>query len=510
MRVLLLLGIAALVGGGTLIAARLPGRALRARSAPVELCSVQVLTDRLTPVAGAAVRFDDGIVQTVGVADADGQTLWSNVDPSNGIEIAVADTNVAGGIALGFIETVVPEPLLIASEDYHLNLISRTQPLAVPILVEGNPAYVNNIFPPDGDYPHWRIAVPQESTLRVSLNVASLLDAEAVAQYMDYRGSPVDPSLGYARGVALVVPSVQLGTGGVVVGIDLLGDLSEDVVVDAYNLYATPSAVPLGTQLGVSVSAFENGVVYLLVTGGVRRGHLALLARSTDAGPAQIHKSADNPPAITVPASGDQGTDTAALLDCVDCDEVVAAFDGSAAGAPREMRSIVTDCEPEVPDQGNWTCAPLAPASNHCGAPVSAGPVECKIVRTRSTKFCRSPGSTVAGSTGRTARWKVSFELKVSPPGSPLTSGGGFEYGEESMDVLTESWPAAAGAHGLGQCMRYFRFELVCAQLFNLQVDKVEMISDGISITDPCASTKLVTGSCRDTNISQNVCDRTP
>jgi hypothetical protein len=510
MRTLHLLGIAALVSGGTLIAARLSGLAVRARSAPVELCSVQALTDRLTPVAGAAVRFDNGTVQTVGVTDADGQTLWHNVDPANGIEIAVSDTYMAGGIALGFIETVIPVPLLDASEDYHFNLISRTQPLAVPIFVEGNPAYVNNIFPPDGDYPHWRIAVPQASTLRMSLNVASLLDADAVAQYMEYRGSPVDPSLGYARGVALVVPRVQLGTGGIVVGIDLLGDLSEDVVVDAYNLYATPSVEPLGTPLGVTVAAFENGVVYVLVTGGVRHGHLALLARSADAGPAQIHKNADNPPTITVPASGDQGTDTAAVLDCVDCDEAVATSYGSAAGAPRAMRSIVTNCEPDVPDTGNWTCAPLAPAANHCGAPVSAGPVECQIVSSRTARFCRDPGMTMTGSTGRTAKWKVSFELKVSPPGSPLTSGGGFEYGEESSDVVTDSWTAGAGAHGLGQCMRYYRFELVCAQLFSLQVDKIEWIANGYAIIDRCASTKLESGSCRDTDISSSVCDRTP
>jgi hypothetical protein len=248
----------------------------------------------------------------------------------------------------------------------------------------------------------------------------------------------------------------------------------------------------------------------VLVTGGVRHGHLALLARSADAGPAQIHKSADNPPDITVPASGDQGADTAALLDCVDCDEAVAVSDASTAGAPPERRSIETECEPPVPDQGNWTCAPLAPAGNHCGAAVSAGPIECETVRSRTARFCRSPGTTVAGSTGRTARWKVSFELKVSPPGSPLTSGGGFEYGEESMDVLTETWTAAAGAHGLGQCMRYFRFELVCAQLFTKVVDTVVEIADGLTLTVPCNSTKLVSGSCRDTTTSQTVCDRTP
>jgi len=127
-------------------------------------------------------------------------------------------------------------------------------------------------------------------------------------------------------------------------------------------------------------------------------------------------------------------------------------------------------------------------------------------VEVLTDRLFAAPGSVMQG---RVAKWKVSFQFGGGS-GTPLTSGGGFEYGEESTETVTDEWTAAPGAHGLGQSMRYFRFELICAQRFLQTFDAVQFISEMQVSVDPCARTVLVTQVCRDTNVSQSVCDRTP
>jgi hypothetical protein len=451
--------------------------------------------------------LDGGPTEVTTVTDADGQTPWIEMDTSDGVEVLLNETSTASGIAIGMIEDVTPPALNDPTDEIRYTLVSRTQPLAVPIVVEGLRDEVNNVFPPRGDFWHWRVAVPKGSTLRFSAHIASLLDGESIGQYLRYRGSAPDPSssgvsTSYVRGVVLVVPQVRLGAEGFIVGLSLLGDCTSGVVIDAYNFVSAPNDVPTDAPLSVTLERVQNDVAYVRVRGFLSCGQLALLARCGTAPPARVILTRDAPPSVVVPDDGGGGTDTAMLLDCVDCD-------GAASLLPSDP-GTVTNCEPEVPNMPpGWTCSPPTPATNHCGAAATVGSVECHVVRSRTARMCRNPGTTVRASHGKTARWKVTFQLNGGV-GQPLSSSSGFEYGQESTEVVTDEWTASAGAYGLGQCLRFFRFELVCAQAFALQSDITKADEYGYAVPFPCAISSLSYSVCTDSDNSSSVCDRTP
>jgi hypothetical protein len=470
-------------------------------SLPIVLTSVAVLSDRLDPIQGAVVKLDS----TVTVTNAEGQTPWRAMDPSAGVALVLAEKTLAGGIAVGMMESgILPSELPDPAEDFFLMAISRTQPLAVPVQVQGLPDQMNNVFPPAGDYPHWRVAVPTASSLRFTLHIASLLDAEAIEHYAAYRGATLDPQLGYVRGVTLVMPGVQIGNGGVVIGIALLGALQDGVVVDAYN-FATGNLAPAGPRLDVRIAGIHNDVVYVLVTGGVRKGHLALLARPSGGQERQIEVLPDSPPELILTPDSGQGVESA----CLDCGSGGPTATSTLFDTEFSSALVVTDCEPVVPTTvPGWTCDPIPPSPGHCG-PGSPGTKQCKIVRSRTPLVCRSPGATVEGTKVDTAKWKVTFHL-TGGTGTPLSSEGGFEYGQESTTVLTEAWTAGDGAHDLGQCMRYFRFDLVCLQEFTNYADVCLALSDGTTTWADCVVPFTTYETCTDDYSSQNVCSRTP
>ncbi len=475
------------------------------------LTSVEVVTDRLDPIEGAVVRLDNGSTQVVAATDADGQLPWLALDATSGVELVLAERPVPGGLGLGMIEQVsVPFQAAPGSESF-LVTISRTQPLAVPVHVRGKADEFTETYPPTGDHAHWVVGAPQGSTLRLTTSVASLLDTEAIQQFLAYRGHMLDPSLGYVRGVDLVMPAVQLGAGGIVVGLDLLGDLEAGVAVDAYCFTNLPPLVPVGPPLEVSISLVEDGIVYLWIRGGVPKGHLTLLARPESGPLPALHVLQDDPPTILLPPDAGGGVEFALRRDALGETEGVAGEEQDTATVHRPSAlALVTNCEPPVPNTSpGWTCDPLPPAGNRCGAAVPSGPKGCKIVRSRSPKICRDPGITHKTTRAKTARWKVSFQL-TGFRGSPLQSGGGFEYGEDSQDVTTDEWTAKPGAHGLGQCLRFFRFELICVAPYTIKVGDPFELSNGYTVVVPCAKAVTVYASCRDTDDSSSTCDRTP
>ncbi len=482
----------------------LAGAARGSSASSVVLTSVEVLTDRLDPIQGAVVRIDNGSTTMVKVTNVDGQSPWMSLDPSPNVSLVLADKTLPVGIVLGSIEEDLASPFAPdPAQDLALVTISRTQPLAVPVQIAGLPNETNNLFPPPGDHPHWRIAVPPASSLRFTLHAAALLDEEAIHQYAAYRGQILDPGLGYVRGTALVVPGIQLGAEGILLGIALLGDLPDGVVVDALNLFSGNFA-PSGPALNVQLVAVHNDVAWVRVTGRVRSGHLALLARPA-AGPARkVVVLRDEPPEIALPPDAGQGIDSA----CRDCP----SSDHGDGPVPTVLfepgPALVTDCEPEPPNPPpGWTCD-IEATPNHCGNPV-AGAKHCKVVRSRGPLVCRSAGSRVEATTGKTAKWKASFQL-TGAAGMPLSSAGGFEYGQESTSVLAEEWTAQAGAHGLGECMRYYRFELVCAQALTYLEDTCLAMSDGFTTWADCSVEVTSAASCSDSYTSQSTCSRTP
>ncbi len=473
------------------------------------LTSVEVLTDRLLSAPGSVVELTTSAGSVVAVTSVEGQTPWLAVDASAGLRLVLGERAHATGISVGMLEQVPAFPAADGAAEVRLLTISRTQPLAVPVFVEGKSGSVNSFHATDGSWPHWGIHVPGDSALRVTAHVTALLDNEAVRHFTAYRGHAPAQAASYVRGVDLVLPGVELGSNGIVVSIALLGDLGAGATLDAFNYAASAPTITAAPEFTASVVLVQNDQAYVHISGKLRRGHLALLLRPAG-GPAGLNAAIqDAPPTFVVPAGGGQGIETAGSSPKDGRTAPAHARETHGASTVPAIPSVAADCDPPVPDQGNWTCTPLAPAANSCGGATSVGTPECQVVRSRTAKFCRSSGSVVRAQQGRTAKWKVSFQFGGGS-GTPLTSGGGFEYGEESTESVTDQWTAAPGAHGLGQCMRFFRFELVCAQKFLRVFDSVLFIAAMQVVIDPCAKAVVVTRVCRDTNTSQSVCDRTP
>jgi hypothetical protein len=479
---------------------------------PVECVQVQVLTDRLAPVDRATLRVTNGAEVSVATTNADGHTTcFTKMDPDiGGVELAIQETATPEGIALGMLEQVYPPHLAENGEDVHLSVISRTVPLAVPVQIQGEDESTC-IFPPDGYENYWTFSTAAGSSLSFNAHVATILDSEDVGRYFTYHGydSPED----YARGAVMVVPNLQLGQGGFGVGLWLMGAFNygnDGVAVDAYNFTSSPNG-PSVEPVVVETMVVRNDMVYVRVTGEVGAGHLALFARSHDGSPSKSYRFDDNPP--TFPPFADVRDRT----DFVMTDRVGRGEDGHAAAAaagtspPATPPPLVGDCEPDEPVMPDgWSCSPPAATPNHCGAPTSAGEIQCDVIRMRGPRTCRSGGSTYRLAMGRTARWKVSFEFQAGSGGSPLMSGSGFEYGEESTTVESEEWTAESGLYGLGQCMRYYRFELTCAAPWYKKYDSFEYRSEMVPRFVPCGATRAVWTKCRDSATSQSVCDRTP
>ena len=140
-----------------------------------QLTSVQVLSDRLEPLQGAAVRLREGEREAVLVADAEGQTPWAALRFSGGVELTLLEKVHPGGIALGMLEREVEAPAgSWSAQETELLEISRTQPFAVQRLVSGDPTQATELWPDEGDHPHWTIVVPKASRLRFGAHVASL------------------------------------------------------------------------------------------------------------------------------------------------------------------------------------------------------------------------------------------------------------------------------------------------------------------------------------------------
>jgi hypothetical protein len=477
--------------------------------------SVQVLSDRLVPLGGVAVSLDDGANSRVVATSRLGQTPWVDVDPSLGAQLILGDTVVDEGIALGF-ERFMTTDLSSYSGDVHLKEISITQPLARTVLLQGEQGHSALVWPPQGGAPLWVLSAPVDSSVSFGANVASLMDDVAIQGYLSYRGySGSTPP--YVRGVALVVPEISLGEEGIVVAFDLLGDVAPyDVVVDTYQFLTSQGLVgpippeptdPLVTQVVEVMDDF----VFVHISGDLHAGHLGLFARHASFGGPAHHVQPDSPP-VLVPSGG--GTDYVRrdglpedeVADAGDEERVTAALLEPACGC------LVTDCEPPVPQMpANWECTPPVVTGNHCGA-ATAGQKECKTVRMRSPRVCRSAGSSFGLTKSRTSSWRVSFELNGGGSGA-LTTGSGFEYGKEEEEVTTDGWTADGGGAGLGECMRWFRFELICAQRYDRQIDEWDWyftISEGFYIVVRyCAGNQTIYTACTDEATSQSECYRT-
>lgn len=502
-------GLLALVALSTAVLAAIP---LHAPSSPIpvgdSMVSVQLFTDRWEPLSGGVAEVSTATSRRVVVTGATGQSPWVALEVDSALNLTLGEVVTPTGTAIGMIESFVPP--VMAGSGRLATVIERTQPLAVPVHLVKAASGINNLLPPDGDYCHWKISVPEGSGLNFTMRVASLLDEAAVDQYMSYRG--VSTAERYVRGLVAVVPHVQLGTSGILVGIDLLGELADGVVADCYNITSPSKISVLGPPLKHSLAVVHNGVAYVAIAGAVRKGQLAILLRETGS-PSQTIVVSDNPPDIVIP--DDMGAIEFADVDCADCPKSAHA-PGVLLEANVNAEVLVADCIPEPPEAPlNWDCEPPIPEPDgRCpGPPAPVGDKECKLLRQGSPPFCLSPGEETGVQIGESKSMKVTFQVQGAD-GMPLSTTGGFEYGWESSRTRNQSFTAPAGANGLGQCIRWFKYTKICVQGWGIPTDLPDTYfwteAGPIVIFNDCLGVKNTATPCETSYTTSSVCDRCP
>lgn len=474
------------------------------------ITSVQVVDDTLNPVRGAVVLLDNfGDVETV-VTSTTGQSAFVDFDSTGLVQVVASDTVTAEGTALGFVQTIDPWIVVDPTADLIESHISRTMPTARPHFLEGFNSQPNTIHPPASSYDHWSLTTPPQSTLKMNLQVAPLLDRGAINGYLNYRGHSGRPD--NVRGLAMVVPAVQLGTGGFDVLLNLLGDLPGDFVVDAYN-FAQSSVVPIGPPLEVEVLGQDQGFAVMRVTGGLRRGHLALVARPAGSEPGQVIVQDDDPFLVGNP--GNNGGGIQVVQRVISDGAGVVLEEAAVAMATAVVTSVfVQDCTPEAPQAPDgWECEPpTADPGYGCSSDevVSNGPAQCQVVPVAGPLICKSPNTVYTDQRTVSRSWKVTFQFEAGTDESPLTGGGGFEYGGTTNSSISSAWTAGQGDYGLGECVQDYEMELVCAEEFTIPTGRWVPSEWGLGVI-VCDSTRPQEEVCRDTYTSQSEpCSRIP
>ena len=294
--------------------------------------------------------------------------------------------------------------------------------------------------------------------------------------------------------------------------------LPEGAVVDVYNFQSDPFATHPGDPLQAVQSGTLDDVVYTCLLGGVQRGHLTLLARSSDGPPPTVEVLPDAPPDLVIPAEGggvrregvpqDAGDEVARGGPASDMRGVFATV-----APPSPPAAPVTDCVPEDPDPPtDWTCTPSPPSYlGGCIPAVPVGGKHCKIGPARTRTRCFPAGMGVQDSKSELSEWKVHFEISLGTAATPLRYANGFEYGGKSEETETLTWTAQGGEHGLGQCMRVVRTHLVCVQEWKSKYRVVTAFAPNDNpVYDLCRTDRTQRTVCTDVIESAVVCDRTP
>lgn len=503
-----------------------------------DLVTVTVLSDILKPVLGALVSITDPNGEKVLVADRNGQTPWVAVDLASPPEVLLAEQAVAGGLAIGLRKTIQLISHTLPTDTLGENWISLTQPIAEPVVIGASAGSTNQhvlaggmtqVYPGDERYPLWSLATKTDTTLRVSANVAPLIDGGVISEFLGYKGVIAPDPGPYTRGVTLALPGVQLGQDGFYVALQLLGDLGFGVAVDVINISPTPNLVPIGPSLSAETVIYQPGQTLVVrVAGAVRKGHLSILVRPTTSGSAAVENVVvvlDSSPTIVVPANGG-GSGGSVMNDCPGCERDLAVLarananiKSSVASGAFEPTSIrvsnypITLCEPDEPEDDS-PCDIAVPGYGNC--PVTAtSDVECVTNVTKGPRHCKPFGASMDRTTTKTTKWKASFELSAEGAigaGSIGTSGG-FVYGRESQTVDHEGYEFQPGDHNLGQCIRNWVLDKVCAQSFTTKVGALIVLDhDGWTLDwEPCHAPKnLPKGVCTDVTDATTACSITP
>jgi hypothetical protein len=488
------------------------GRGIPSTVVPTKSMSIALSDDRLFPIDGGVIYIDDGLDPRVLVTDAAGQTPWLALDPSVGVALTLVEASVSSGTTLGMVRGWAPPPLTDEGEDDHQWELWITQPLAVPVLLDGDPNEAVNILPTGGAFPHWKVIIPQGSALRFMAGIGVLMDGESVRQHMAYRGQDVN-SDAYVRSIAMVCPPVQTGDDGFIVGIDLHGDVAPgNVAVDVYNFYSD-GAVPLPI-LASEIVAVEGDRVFVRVYGGIMKGILTLLVRERNGSPGVTQYVLDNPPEIEIPTNGGGGQVALAGTDQAWSGPTTLAELAPSEFEIREAKRVeVQGCPVPVPDAPKgWTCTPDAPTNRDGCGPAEGGPTTCRVIKFGSKVVCKDVGEVWTVKRLLVGEHKVTFEvsggLEAGVVGISATDT--FTYGFASSVEETDQMTANAGGDNVGQCMQKWVLKLYCLKVWTWTTHSHTWSPNGESwSTVECnkpASTKTM---CPKTMDTQRKCFRT-
>ena len=448
--------------------------------------SIQVLDDRLQAVALADVRLktDRGLMRTR--TQEAGQTEWLPFEVGQPLDLILEETQTSGGVTLGLIEELEPPPDSYGNPRTFLWEISRTQPLATPLTLEGDPERSVNHFPSDGAFPHWVIVVPAGFSDSLSMSVAPLLDKVVANQYLAYRGwTEAEDCL---AGVVLICPPLELGQEGILIGVHTAeAPEAGEVAVDAYQFV---DGFPEDSQLagpGLEVMGLRDGVVFVRLFGELRAGHLALLVRPGASDSGRVQVLPDSSPEERA-NSNSRG----------------AGRSGQRNPSPRVA------CEPETP---------LAPLGWSCGGASAQEVVQGEEAAIQhSTLYTGSPiyeeevGASLTLRRVLDSSWNsvLVFAGSTWAAAESAESGGESEFRRRQLESYSQTLAFREGKHRRGQCKQAFRGVLLGREESTITRQRVSWSrgSGGFFELDSTPEQARILRICTDYIQTESACDR--
>jgi hypothetical protein len=492
--------------------------------------SIQALTDFGRPVPGAPVHIVDGQTNGVLTTGLAGATQFTLEAPGSVLELRIGEGVVREGTTLG-IARALAIPTATTVEDNFV--YSTTQPTLQAVIFSPhdpefyaedavlNPGaegdYARTVVPPiDGAV--WTGFVPRDAPYTYSAQVATLVDSEEIAAVFNFRNSPRDVS-GYRCGLVIRTAQDQL--------VPDLYPLAFKVNATDYAFTSTPSAdvvlFPADGATSVDVTstftvgeAELDGAAVVSFRGVLHKGDTVILIRDgAQATPSrlEVELAEVNP----MPAGGGTSAPTGQS----------SGPGGSVFGLGGP--AMAQDCIVPKPDPPEgWTCSnPGVAVSMHevlwsddCDW-VNLGLAGCDVsTLPSSNRVCKVPGSTRSKHKTRRRTHKFTVPVKI---GDGLQEVYSYTHETEVGDA--DTWTAAAGEYGHGECHRDFVHSLICAYRWDWPENGVrweprEWIVETywgpviiwrtkVKVVTPCSESRTRMSFCTDESESEQVCSRT-
>ncbi len=422
------------IGAVTIAMCVLPSnntQAAQPRQAPDVRLTVVTRDDLNLPVPGSAVRIEPiGAPAATRVSGIDGATAPTVLASGAAVQITIAETPCARGIALGQVR-VLQAPSVSPDRDFCLLDRTYHAPFALPVLVEPSQEFIA----PEPYHTRWSISrVQNGEPVRFQCHVAMLLSSDEISSFAAYNNVLFgDHTDDYRLGVVVRCASVDLGDHNLVLTVDCAGHgFGAMPIADTYSL-------PLGA--GAAQATWSSEVfdwsderASMLLRRRFARGDNVVLLRS-GGGPSRATQILQPAPPEIVPSP---------------------ALHPLTSG----------DCIPTCPGVASGSCAVAAPGSDagcYTAAELGSG---CET-SSRMLGYVCLPATGTARYTRKTVKGgsvAFKFKFKVAGVEQEVDVTGHYESSEQiSVDI-----PVGAG-DGCGQCIGECENVTACFKAFKVQ-----------------------------------------